>query len=192
MPRIVDHEQRRRDLAAAVWTIVRTDGLGAVSIRRVAAESGWSTGAVRHYLPSHDELISFAATELVRATTEYLTSLPGTGEPITDFRGFLLATLPLNAETRTFMEVWLAFVGAAATSHDLSDAHGLLYRDLHGALLQWLQALGELQLLGVDPASAAEVIHSGIDGLAVHLLLDQITPERAEAVVDALLTAVLR
>ncbi|OYO11787.1 transcriptional regulator [Enemella evansiae] len=192
MPRIVDHDQRRRELATAVWSIVRTDGLGAVSIRRVAAESGWSTGAIRHYLPSHDELISFAATEMARQATEYVASLPRTDDPVADFRAFLLATLPLNEEARTFLEVWLAFIGAAVTSNDLSDAHGILYRDLHTGLLQWLTALDRRGLLAGDPEPAADLIHSGIDGLAVHLLLGQTTAERAESIVDGLLTAVLR
>lgn len=192
MPRIVDHDQRRRELAAAVWAIVRTEGLAAVSIRRVAAESGWSTGAIRHYLPSHDELISFAATEMARQATEYMTSLPGTGDPVADFRAFLLATLPLNDESRTFLEVWLAFIGAAVTSNDLTDAHGILYRDLHAGLLQWLTALRRLDLLRIDPKQAADLIHSGIDGLAVHLLLGQTTAERAAVVIDDLLAAVLK
>jgi AcrR family transcriptional regulator len=48
MPKVVDHEQRRGELAAAVWSLASREGLEAVTVRRVAEEAGWSTGALVH------------------------------------------------------------------------------------------------------------------------------------------------
>ena len=60
MPKIVDHEARRAELAAAVWRLASREGLGAVTMRGVAAEAGWSTGALGHYFADKEELLVFA------------------------------------------------------------------------------------------------------------------------------------
>ncbi|MET8762334.1 TetR/AcrR family transcriptional regulator, partial [Lentzea sp. NPDC004782] len=60
MPKVVDHEERRRELAEAVWRIVRRDGIDHASVRAVAAESGWSSGSLRRYFPTQDSLLGFA------------------------------------------------------------------------------------------------------------------------------------
>src|SRR5919198_1840349 len=60
MPRIVDHEQRRAEVAAAVWRIVSRDGLEAATVRRVAAETGMSTSVVSHYFAGKDDLLRLA------------------------------------------------------------------------------------------------------------------------------------
>ena len=60
MPKVVDHEERRTELAAAVWRLASRDGLEAVTVRRVAEEAGWSTGAVVHYFADKEDLLLFA------------------------------------------------------------------------------------------------------------------------------------
>jgi len=60
MPRIVDHEERRAEVAAAVWRIVSRDGLEAATVRRVAAETGMSTSVVSHYFAGKDDLLRLA------------------------------------------------------------------------------------------------------------------------------------
>ena len=60
MPKIVDHDARRAELAAAVWRLASREGIDAVTMRGVAAEAGWSTGAVAHYFADKEELVLFA------------------------------------------------------------------------------------------------------------------------------------
>ncbi|MGB3635817.1 MAG: TetR family transcriptional regulator, partial [Rubrobacteraceae bacterium] len=64
MPKIVDHEERRRELAEAVWRVILRDGVEGVSVRNVAAEAGWSTGALRHYVGTKEDLLA-SATQLL-------------------------------------------------------------------------------------------------------------------------------
>ena len=51
---MVDHERRRAELIDVVWQLIVEDGLPGITIRRVAERSGWSSGAVRHYLPTRE------------------------------------------------------------------------------------------------------------------------------------------
>lgn len=49
MPKVVDHERRREDLARAVWAVVARAGVDGATVRAVATEAGWSIGALRYY-----------------------------------------------------------------------------------------------------------------------------------------------
>jgi DNA-binding transcriptional regulator YbjK len=60
MPKLVDPDQRRSELAQAVWTVIRRDGLQRASVRNVAREAGLSMGSLRHYFASQSELLCFA------------------------------------------------------------------------------------------------------------------------------------
>nr|WP_238589747.1 TetR family transcriptional regulator [Pseudonocardia sp. AL041005-10] len=64
MPRVVDHGQRRGEIAEALWRVAAAEGLEAVSLARVAEEAGISKGRVQHYFASRDELLDFAAQQL--------------------------------------------------------------------------------------------------------------------------------
>lgn len=61
MPRRIDLDERREHLAQAVWTIIRERGIGAVSVRVVAAEAGVAVGSLRHVFPTRTELLQFSA-----------------------------------------------------------------------------------------------------------------------------------
>ena len=69
MPIQVDHEERRRLIAGALWTLARTKGLGRASLRDVAAEAGMSLGQLQHYFPTREALVDYAM-ELVSAETK--------------------------------------------------------------------------------------------------------------------------
>ena len=60
MPKIVDHEQRRTEIAEALWRVVARQGLEGATIRAVAAEAGWSRGIVEHYFDNKEELLAFS------------------------------------------------------------------------------------------------------------------------------------
>ena len=67
MPRQVDHGQRRLQIARAVWSVMATRGLDAVSLRSVAAEAGISMGRVQHYFRSKDAMILHACEAMAQA-----------------------------------------------------------------------------------------------------------------------------
>ena len=62
MPKLVDHDQRRREIAAALTRLIVRVGVEGASVRAVAAEAGWSMGAVRYYFGTQEELLRFAVT----------------------------------------------------------------------------------------------------------------------------------
>src|SRR3712207_3911384 len=64
VPRRVDHEERRRELTAALLRIASTRGLRAVSMREVAAEAGVSLRVVQYYFADKRTLMASGLAEL--------------------------------------------------------------------------------------------------------------------------------
>ena len=59
MPRIVDVDQRRMELAAAAARVIARAGVDGASMREIANEAGWTTGTLVHYFANKHELLDF-------------------------------------------------------------------------------------------------------------------------------------
>ena len=57
MGRAVDHTQRREIFAAAALRVIMRDGIAGLTVRAVAKEAGFTTGALTHYFHSKDQLL---------------------------------------------------------------------------------------------------------------------------------------
>lgn len=107
MPRIVDHDERRRHVAAVAARLVADGGIDAATVREVAAAAGTSTAIVCHYFRNKRELLQLtfahAAGRARRRIDAVLDRDPG------DVRGLCEALLPLDDERRDDWRVWFAF-----------------------------------------------------------------------------------
>ena len=77
MPRVVDHEARRAEVAAVAADLIARRGLDGVSVRDVAAAGGYSTTVVTHYFASKRELLLQAYRSAGTATEERLARVDG-------------------------------------------------------------------------------------------------------------------
>lgn len=193
MPKIVDHEERRRELAAAVWRVISRDGVEGVSIRDVAAEAGWSPGALRHYFKTKDELLQFAARLVYERVYRRLAVRRDAGTLGEAIRGILAEVLPLDADRRTEAAIWLAFVGRGLVDESIALEQQVAFGGLHDLCLRITHDLARRRCLapGVDPDQAATQLHALIDGLTVHMLIGQLAPDRALAVLDSHLGSIV-
>ena len=130
MPKVVDHEQRRRELGHAVWRVIRRDGVDGASVRTVAEEAGWSPGALRHYFSTQSELLAFAMRLVVERIENRVAALDSAAEPREQVEQVLQELLPLDDERRAENEVWLAFTARALIDPDLRVQHD----EVHDAL----------------------------------------------------------
>ncbi len=168
VPRSVEESVRRRDVAEAVWRVVRREGLEGASVRAVAGEAGLSMGSLRHYFPSQSELHAFAmrlVTDRIRARVE---ALPATPDPRRWAIGVLEQMLPLDPDRRAESEVWLAFTARALVDPELGalrDEGWDLLREVCHNLVRRFTDAGPLDLdLDVEAAR----LHALVDGLLVH------------------------
>jgi AcrR family transcriptional regulator len=170
MPKIVDHEERRAELGAAVWRLASRDGLDAVTLRAVAAEAGWSTGALHHYFSDKEELLLFAfQTVAERVARRVEAAREGATEPLELVRALLVMGLPLDAERRAETRVWFALLGLALTRPVLARAQRAAYRHWRRLLASALEEARERGEVGaeVDPDREAATLVALTDGLAI-------------------------
>jgi len=118
MPKIVDVEQRRRQLVEAVWALAVRGGIEQVTLRKVADEAGVSMGHVQHYYASMQALISDALDRAVRAVNaniENAISAVDDAGPEAVLRACLHALISPDEESARLMRFSLAVAGRAVS-----------------------------------------------------------------------------
>lgn len=194
MPKLIDHAERRDDLADATWRVIMRDGITGVSIRTVAAEAGLSTGSLRHVFPSKVDLLVYAMQLVNIRVTARVTAIMAEADAGDRgrVRAALLEFLPLDPGRRAEMEVNVALF-AEAHVEAIREVRDESAEKLRRACRHFLQRLGAKGPEGEldDPAAA---LHALVDGLALHLLIDD-SPSarnRTERILDAHLKAYVR
>ncbi|MFC3746506.1 TetR/AcrR family transcriptional regulator [Paenibacillus sp. GCM10012306] len=180
MPKIVNHDDRRKLFAEAAWRIIRWEGLKAVSVRNVAKESGMSLGSLRHYFVTQDELLSFSMKLVLERAGERIRRITFSDNPRSAAELLIGELLPLEEERRAEVEVWLAFVGGAVAV----SAQGLKLK-IHNELYEYFRGLihylADRNLLkkGVDLGLESKRLHAMIEGLVLQHILhpEELTPE---------------
>ncbi|UMG93988.1 TetR family transcriptional regulator C-terminal domain-containing protein [Nocardioides sp. TF02-7] len=182
MPKIVDRNERRRELAEAVWRVIRQDGVEQASVRNVAREAGLSAGSLRHIFSTQSELLQFAMRTVIDRVETRVAGIAVPDEPRAAAQVVLEQLLPLDEERRAENEVWVAFSARAMVDDHLRAVRDDAYDRLRGAAEHWIRLLTDLGPEEQDVES--ERLFSLIDGLALHAALrpDAATPERLKAV----------
>ena len=189
MPKIVDHEARRAELAAAVWRLASREGLDAVTIRRVAAEAGWSTGALAHYFDDKEELLLFAfETVADRVGRRIVKAAERARDPLGLVRTQLVEGLPIDPERRAEVRVWFAFLGLAQTRQRLAKAGRDAYRLWRERVAKTLAAAQRHDLLddSIDVEREAAALIALVDGIAIQATFDprSVSAERQLEILD--------
>jgi len=170
MPKIVDHETRRKELAEATWRVIRREGLEGVSVRKVAREAGVSAGSLRHYFASQSELLAFALQMVGERLTERIQRLPLGRSLRGDIESIIAQVLPLDEERTTETVIWLAFMGKAMVDRGLGELAASTYQQLYEFFLEIIKAMVRYGGLpaNTDVELEARRLHALVDGLAVH------------------------
>jgi TetR/AcrR family transcriptional regulator, transcriptional repressor of bet genes len=185
MPKLVDHDSRRQQLAHAAAGVIARDGLNGASLRDVAAAGGVTTGAVTHYFPGRTDLIAAAYEQVMGRIVDRLDGTPLDSLADADaLVGMLSGFLPHDAQTRSEWRVWLAFSAEALVDPVLSARH----RAHYAAILARIAA--DFGPDGPDGAVRADLLVAIIDGLAIRILLEpeDWPPARVRATLGATLS----
>jgi AcrR family transcriptional regulator len=182
VPKVVDHEQRRRELAEAVWRVIRRNGVDGASVRTVAQEAGWSAGALRHYFRTQSKLLDFAIELAAEQIRQRVGALELADDPRRAVEQLLSELLPLDEERCAENEVWLAFTARALIDPQLRVRHAEIDEALRAASLRAVEMLG--LPAGRVRTLEAERLHALLDGLALHAAMrpDRLPPRRIVAV----------
>ena len=194
VPKRVDHEERRRQIADALLRTAATRGLHATGMREVAAEAGVSLRLVQYYFGTKEELLlagmqHLAARFAERAMTRIrrLGETDGQAGPRDIIAAILTEGLPADDERRTFTILYTAYFALSLT--DPALAIGPLARsstaviDVVAAQLRTAQAAGDTPA-HVDPGLEALSLLALSAGLATSVLAGQSSAGQAQSVID--------
>jgi len=125
MPKIVDHEQRRDEIALIACRVVARHGFEQATIVRIARAAGCTTGMIAHYFDTKQEII-VAALRLILRRIEARLSQAGSAA---DLLTLLSEALPLDQTRYMECAVWMAFWGQVPADKRLKRINAWLHRE---------------------------------------------------------------
>ena len=162
-----NHEARRRRIAEIVLRVIAREGIEAATVRRIAAEVGFSTAVVTYYFENKQDLMFSAFRLLAEVNKEKFDRFAGSEPP--DLVSYLLSMTALEPEDRAG---WRACVAFWERSLDAPEFAAVLraWIDEVCTRIAWFIA-------ALDPGCAgAERIASQlfdlVQGISTHMLFD--------------------
>jgi len=127
MPKVVDHERRRDEIALVACRVVAEYGFDQATIVRIARQAGYTTGMVAHYFDTKQEIIIAALRLILRRIEERLTAAAGEGDP--QLLALLTEALPVDATRFTECAFWTAFWGQVSADARLKRINAWMHRE---------------------------------------------------------------
>ncbi|MEY9853884.1 AcrR family transcriptional regulator [Leifsonia sp. EB41] len=151
MPKIVDHDQRRRDIVDAYLRVLARTGVAGTHGRSVAADLGVVPGTLWHYFDSVEQIAEAAAQRGVERTLERIAARTADARGLTALLAIAEEILPTSAVTREEARVVVAFWGQVHPGSDPRSAFGRTreFTDLTRTALA--QAVADGELVGTTP-----------------------------------------
>ncbi|MGR6918745.1 TetR/AcrR family transcriptional regulator [[Actinomadura] parvosata] len=185
MPRQVDHDSRRRQIARAVFDLISERGMDGATLRDAAARAGVSMGAVQRCFSTKEQMVAFVMEYMNQRITERVQAeIPDTADPataMTTLEHTLAATLALDQPSLAEGRVWLAFTAQSAIDSALAAVQSEQYAGLAkliAVLISAAQTHGHADP-DLDAHQEAEALITLTDGLNIQLLLGRHTPDSA-------------
>ena len=127
MPKIVDHDQRRDEIALVACRVVAEHGFDQATIVRIAREAGYTTGMVAHYYDTKQEIVIAALRLILRRIEERLTR--PAGDVLPDLLTILTEALPVDEERYIECAFWTAFWGQVSADKKLKRINAWVHRE---------------------------------------------------------------
>ena len=185
VPKLVDHDVRRREIAQAVWAVIAERGIEGVTLRCVAAEAGVSVGRIQHYHASREELVRDSCRELLKAATQRFEAA-GDATPVERLRRLILGRIPTTPEFAIGTSIWLAYEAKSVDDPVIAE---LVQRGHAGGVQEAAALLSEC---GVADASAVALrLMATAEGLAIRVLVGGLEPRGATELLENLIAEAL-
>ncbi|MFI1470517.1 TetR/AcrR family transcriptional regulator [Streptomyces wuyuanensis] len=189
MPKRVDHEERRTQIAEALIRVAGRRGLHAVGMRDVAAEASVSLRLVQYYFETKERLLFYGLQHLTdrftaRVGARVAAAGPDPG-PRATIEALLLASLPTDEESRNFHLVYTSYSVLSVTDKALAaqpfiDNPDAAETTLTGLLEQARAA--DLADPGIDARMEAISLLAMSATMGTSILVGQRNPDSAIAV----------
>lgn len=174
---------RRQALIEAALASLAERGLGAVSVRDVAARAGVSPGLVRHHFGSFGALLNQAYRHVVQRVEDHFDAALAEAREDPDARlaAFIAASFSPEIVDRDLLSAWLGFWGLVRGDPAAAAWHAESYAAYRGRIGELLEAAGRTRGRVVDARAGGLGLSAMLDGLWLELCLDPDTFTPTEA-----------
>jgi DNA-binding transcriptional regulator YbjK len=174
MPKIVDHDERRRIIVEALWRVVARDGAHEVSVRHVAAEAGMPKSSIGHYVGTMPQLMGLAVDQLVQENTDFVVSLDPLDLDADKATEVLCTLVPMSERRRHMSGVWMLLAAQAGADPEIAEVLHRLNASVAEGIGDLLRGMQQKGLVDSSREIDREVrrLHALIDGLALQCMTD--------------------
>lgn len=169
MPKIVDHEERRRELGKLAYELITDSGYDAATFRALADAAGCTTGMIVHYFPSRDDILLGALAHAEGGTRERMDYCLHHYEGIEALRQCLYAVMPADRKLGRQWRLWISFWSRATTNDIVNQRLSQAYAE---ARSRWADFIAKAQAAGdiaktLKPREEGKSVMALLDGLGV-------------------------
>ncbi|GAB2456182.1 TetR/AcrR family transcriptional regulator [Xylanimonas ulmi] len=191
MPKIIDHDERRREIVAVARRLILRGGFHAATMRSIAAEAGFANGALKHYFASKEAIVVATFESIIGEMTAAMRA-PDSPDEVDPLHRFLHVPLPATAQQVATGRVLLALWEYAMTNAEVAQVYGRFLDFWRGSCVERLQSARAVGDITADPpydVVVDEYMTVVIGAVIVNLMHPHgERVERYHAYVDALLT----
>lgn len=174
MPRIVDHEERRRQICDVLLDVVAEEGIAGATIRQVAERSGWSTGVIGHYFRGREDLLRGGLRRAAELLAEHNIRMLGTLDGLQALEQILEGSVPLDRRRLALSRIFFFFFVEAMRDDNLRaevETYLVGWRKAVARAIRRAQESGDLPA-SINPREMAKDLVGLVDGLSLHAMLD--------------------
>ena len=162
-----NHETRRGRIAGIALGIIAREGIEAATIRRIAAELGYSTAVVTYYFENKQDLLFSVLRLLGELNRDKFDQFAAVRPP--DLVGYLLSMTAIEPEDRAGWRACVAFWELSLDAPELATELRLWIGEVLGRIEYFI---GRLQPDCADPARIAVQLFDLVQGISTHMLFD--------------------
>lgn len=179
MPKLVDHDERRRAIAAATWRLIAAKGIDAANMRDIATEAGYTNGALSHYFSGKDEILRTSFELVFEATNARIDARMRDAKGLAALRIFCREIMPTTQETLLEARIAISLFQRAMYDERMDEINRralTLWRGQMAGHLEDARATGEVG--DIDVAVVIEQLLGMMMGVQ---LLGVLTPSESSA-----------
>lgn len=171
MPKIVNHEERKENIAKATWRVIEKQGIEGATVRAIAKEANVSLGVVRYYFCTQDELLDYAMILVDQKVKQRIEEKMPLSLPLKKLAiEILLELIPTDSEKLLEMRVWHEFISRKLQKKLALDdgIQEVVYKILNHLYQEGLLKDSiHLEMEGIK-------LYALIDGLALHVMMKKL------------------
>lgn len=177
-----------------VWQIIAERGMGAVTLRSIAAAGGISVGRVQHYFPTREAIVRYGLEAMIETAARGHRSSTEGSDPRTTLTALLIHSIPRTEARRLGSTVWYAYIAESVASPAIAE---LLRTTLQGVEDLATAMIGEIRDVAeghgddTDDRAVARMLLAAADGLVYRVLVNQLSEREADHAVRAALDSAL-